>query len=176
MPPPKRRCNFIHPKQFSPGKILSDYEEYFSFVRDSFTTWVKADPNDTFKRHMVDVRKAFAEYCEAPVRKQKTPAQECFFGLKRLSVYSWNQGPRRGKEGAVEKHIARKRHIITLLEAIDYFGNELLTNRFHVTHCHYAKKRGIGKKLNRTMHAVMLDENVDLVAGDFNGAAWRCRC
>ena len=37
----------------------------------------------------------------------------------------------------------------------------------------YAKKRGIGKKLIRTIHAVMLGEKVDLVASDFNGAAWR---
>ena len=38
----------------------------------------------------------------------------------------------------------------------------------------YAKKRGIGKKLILTIRAVMLDEKVDFVAGDFNGAAWRC--
>ena len=37
----------------------------------------------------------------------------------------------------------------------------------------YAEKRGIGKKLILTIRAVMLGENVDLVAGDFNGAAWR---
>ena len=37
----------------------------------------------------------------------------------------------------------------------------------------YAKKRGIGKKLILTIRAMMLDEKVDLVAGDFNGAAWR---
>ena len=37
----------------------------------------------------------------------------------------------------------------------------------------YAKKRGIGKKLILTIRAVMLHEKVDLVAGDFNGAAWR---
>ena len=35
----------------------------------------------------------------------------------------------------------------------------------------YAKKRGIGKKLLITIRAVMLDGKVDLVAGDFNGAA-----
>ena len=35
-------------------------------------------------------------------------------------------------------------------------------------------KRGIGKKLILTIRAVMLAEHVDLVAGDFNGAAWRC--
>ena len=38
----------------------------------------------------------------------------------------------------------------------------------------YAKKRGIGRKLILTIRAVMLDEKVDLVAGDFDGAAWRC--
>ena len=31
-----------------------------------------------------------------------------------------------------------------------------------------------GKKLIFTIRAVMQDEKVDLVAGDFNGAAWRC--
>ena len=38
---------------------------------------------------------------------------------------------------------------------------------------YYAKKRGIGKKLLLTIRAVMLDKKVDLVAGDFNAAAWR---
>ena len=38
----------------------------------------------------------------------------------------------------------------------------------------YAKKRGIGTKLILSIRAVMLDEKVGLVAGDFNGAAWRC--
>ena len=36
-----------------------------------------------------------------------------------------------------------------------------------------AKKRGIGKKLLLTIRAIMQEEYVDLVAGDFNGAAWR---
>ena len=36
-----------------------------------------------------------------------------------------------------------------------------------------AKKRGIGKKLLLTIRAVMLEEKVDLVTIDFNGAAWR---
>ena len=38
---------------------------------------------------------------------------------------------------------------------------------------HYAKKRCIGKKLMLTVCTVMLQEHVDMVAGDFNGAAWR---
>ena len=36
-----------------------------------------------------------------------------------------------------------------------------------------AKKRGIVKKLILAIRAVMLDEKVDLVVGDFNGAPWR---
>ena len=79
-------CNFIHPKQLSPfperlelpypnGEILSGYEEDVSFIHDRFTTWVKADPNVTLERHVVDVRKAFAEYREASVRRQEAPAQ-----------------------------------------------------------------------------------------------------
>ena len=39
-----------------------------------------------------------------------------------------------------------------------------------------AKKRGIWKKPLPTLRAVMLLEHVDLVAGDFNGAAWRRPC
>ena len=38
---------------------------------------------------------------------------------------------------------------------------------------HFVKKRGMGKKLLLTVRAVMLQEHVDMVAGDFNGAAWR---
>ena len=38
---------------------------------------------------------------------------------------------------------------------------------------HFAKKRGIGKNLLLAVRTVMLQEQVDVVAGDFNGAAWR---
>ena len=167
---------------------------------------------------------------------------------RRLSVYNPNPGPRRGKEGAVERHIAGIWHIITLQEAVGYLGNDLLANRCHVTHfggcailfnvetffsdikassiylhdtraCeqdkikegesgwvlqgvvsrasfrrqprsgqnfftvmslhinnNFAKKRGIGKKLLLTVRAIMLEKHVDLVAGDFNRAAWGQTC
>ena len=36
---------------------------------------------------------------------------------------------------------------------------------------HFVKKRGMGKKLILTVRTVMLQEHVDMVAGDFNGAA-----
>ena len=35
------------------------------------------------------------------------------------------------------------------------------------------KKRGIGKNSLLAIRTVMLQEQVDMVAGDFNGAAWR---
>ena len=39
----------------------------------------------------------------------------------------------------------------------------------------YAKKKGIAKMLILTLHTIMISQQVDLVAGDFNGTAWRCR-
>ena len=53
---------------------------------------------------------------------------------KRLSVYYWNLGHRRGNEGAIEKQIAVNWAHITLEEAIEYMDHEFLTTRFHVTH------------------------------------------
>ena len=38
------------------------------------------------------------------------------------------------------------------------------------------KKRGIGKKQLLTIRALMLQEHVDLVAGNFNSTAWRRHC
>ena len=40
----------------------------------------------------------------------------------------------------------------------------------------FAEKRGVWKKLLLTIRAMMLEEHVDFVAGDFNGAAWRRPC
>ena len=39
----------------------------------------------------------------------------------------------------------------------------------------FAKKRGIAKKIIQTVRALMISQIIDLVAGGFNGAAWRCR-
>ena len=39
----------------------------------------------------------------------------------------------------------------------------------------YVKKKGIAKKLIQTLRAILISQEVDLVAGDFNGTAWRCR-
>ena len=44
----------------------------------------------------------------------------------------------------------------------------------HISNIH-AKKKGIAKKIIQTIRALMVSQDVDFVAGDFNGTAWRCR-
>ena len=237
---------------YADEEILSGYEEDVSSIRDGFSARVKTDFVTTLRRHTVDVKSVNAAFRDAPARKHATSCQEYNDMPNRLteqnrhSVYNWNPGPRRGKEGAIEKHIAGKWHIITLQEAIEYLEHELLTNRSHGTHyggcailfnedtfypnidvksiylhdtrrdlpdqvmegeqgwvlqgvlsrasfrrsavsgqkyftvlsLHtsniYAKKKGITKKLILTLRATMISQEVDLVAGEFNGTAWRC--
>ena len=43
----------------------------------------------------------------------------------------------------------------------------------HISHFD-AKKRGIAKKLILTIRAFMTGQQIDVVAGDFHGTAWRC--
>ena len=120
LPPPRPRCNFIHPKQLSPfperlklpfpiDEILSGCEDIVSSGTDQFTTWVKTDPDATSVRHMVDVQKAVAEFREASDRRHIASPQAYRLGKnepnrspvqKRLSIHNWNPGPRRGKEDA----------------------------------------------------------------------------
>ena len=82
LPPPRIRCNFIHPKQLSPfperlnlpfsyDETLSGYEDIVSSGTDQFTTWVKTDPDATLVQHMVDVQNAVAEFREASVRRPR---------------------------------------------------------------------------------------------------------
>ena len=87
---------------------------------------------------MVDIHKATAEFREASERKPATSSHMNSTSKRlatrsvvqrRLSIYNWNPGPRRGREGAFEKQIAGRWHIITLQEASEYVDHELLTNR-----------------------------------------------
>ena len=39
----------------------------------------------------------------------------------------------------------------------------------------YDKKKGIAKKFILAILAIMMSQQVDVVAGDFNGTGWRCR-
>ena len=153
VPPKTRGRNFIHPIQFGifpkrlslpypDEEVLSGYVEDVSSIRFCFSAWVKADPETILKRHLVNAKSACPAFREAPERKHSPSHEEYRFDTdvpnrlteqKRLSIYSWNPGHRRGKEGAMEKHIAVKWHIITLHEAIEYLDHEFLTNRFYVT-------------------------------------------
>ena len=165
----------------------------------------------------------------------------------RIIILSWNLGPRRGKPGAIEKHIAGKWYILARQEAIEYLHHECFTNHFHITHfagCavlfnkdsfhsdvrvdsvyihdttngqqqvvkegqtgwflhsaisiatfrrirsngksyftmislhvdnQRAQKLGIAQNLLLAVRTVMHQEQADMVAGDFNGAAWQRR-
>ena len=86
--------------------------------------------------------RATAEFREASERKPATSSQtqsaNKHFSTqslvqRRLSIYNWNPGLRRGEEDAFEKQIAGRWHIITLQEASDYVDHDILTYRFHVT-------------------------------------------
>ena len=95
------------------------------------------------KRYLVEGEGANPAFREAPVRKHSPSNEEYRFDTdvpnrlteqKRLSIYNWNPGPRRGKQEAIEKHTAGKWHIITLQDAVEYLDRDYLTNRFYVTH------------------------------------------
>ena len=117
--PPKAIWHFpkILALPYTCDEILSSHEDDVSSIRDSFSAWVKADPETILRRHVVDAKGFFPAFREAPARRHE-PSHE----YRRLCVYNWNPGPRRGKEE------------ITLQEAIEYFEHDFLTIRFHVTH------------------------------------------
>ena len=93
---------------FPSAEILSGFEDIVSSGTDQFTAWVETDPDATLVRHMVDVQEATADFREASERRHDTSSQAYRFNKKlsnrslvhkRLSIYNWNPGPRRGKEG-----------------------------------------------------------------------------
>ena len=155
-PAPVEPCvgDSIHPVQFGvfpnrillpypDNEILSGYEEDVSSIRDGYTAWVKVDPASTLERHVVSLNSANPIFREAQHRRHSSPNPEYRFDndvpcrlreQRSLSILSWNPGPRRGKEGAIEKHIVGKLHIIALQEAIKYLQHEFSTSHFHVTH------------------------------------------
>ena len=128
---------------FSNDEILCGYEDIVSSGTDHFTAWVKVSPHEVLVQHMIDIQRATADFREASERRPATSSQtnraNKHFSTrsrvqKRLSIYNWNFGPRRGKEDAFEKQIAGTWHVITLQEASEYVDHDILTGRFHVTH------------------------------------------
>ena len=132
LPPSRPRCNFIHPRQLSPfperlelpfssDEILSGYEDIVSSGTDQFTALIKMDPHEALIQHMVDIQKATADFREASERRPAAPSQtkraNKHFSTrspvhKRHSIYNWNPRPRRGKEGAFEKQVAGRWHLL----------------------------------------------------------------
>ena len=108
--------------------------------------------------HVVDIHKGVAHFRDAFERIQSSSSQS--YGVnkyfssqspvqKRLSIYNWNPGPWRGKEDTIEKQC---------------------TSAIFMP-----RKKGTAMKIIQTLRAIMISQDVDLVAGDFNGTAWRCR-
>ena len=140
--PPKRVCQFIHPKQLSPfperlelpfpeEEILSGlWGRRFLHTRRSYCVG-ESRPWHHFRttcgrcskgpRGISCICWQARHTCSRVLLRQQRAKP--FIRTKRLSIYNWNPGPRLGKEGAVEK------------QAIEFVDHELLTNRFHVNHC-----------------------------------------
>ena len=128
---------------FSSDAILSGYEDLVSSGSDHFTVWGKMSPREVLAEHVVDIHRIEADFRDAFERIQssssQTPGVNKLFSSqsptqRRLSIYNWNPGPRRGTEDAIEHQIAEKWHIVTLQEASDYVEHKILHERFHVTH------------------------------------------
>ena len=92
---------------------------------------------------MVDIHRIEADFRDAFDRIQSSSSQTLGINKlfssqsptqRRLSIYNWNRGPRRGTEDAIENQIAEKWHFVTLQEASDYVEHKILHVRFHVTH------------------------------------------
>ena len=144
LPPlqPRSTCERLE-LPFSCDAILSGYEDLDSSGSDHFTMWGKMSLHEILAEHVVDIHNVVADFLDAFERRQSSSSQT--YGVnkyfssqspvqKRLSIYHWNPGPRRGKEDAFENQIAVKWHIVTLQEASDYVEHDILQERFHVTH------------------------------------------
>ena len=136
MPPPRPRCNFIHPKKLSPfperlelpfpsEEILSGCEDVAS-SKDQYTTWVKTDPDVTLERHMFDVQKAVAEFREASAERHDTFSHEYSFDKQRVQSFACaktTQHPQLESRTTWKRRrleqIAGKWHVITLQEALN---------------------------------------------------------
>ena len=81
----------------------------------------------------------------------------------------------------MQDHIVEGEHgwvlqgVLSRASRVAASGQKVFTvSSLHISNI-YAKKKGIAKKIIQTIRALMISQNIDLVAGDFNGTAWRCR-
>ena len=129
---------------FSSDDILSGYEDLVSSGSDRFTMWGEMGPHEVLAEHVVDIHKVKADFRNAFERKQSSSSQthgvNKYFSSqspvqRRLSIYDWNPGPRRGREDAFEKQIAESHYkkqlsmsIMTFLPT-HYAGFSILFNK-----------------------------------------------
>ena len=86
-------------------EMLSGSEEDVSSIRDGYTVWVMVDLASILERHLVILNSAKPTFREAQDRRHSSPNPECFNndapnrlrGQRKLSILTWNLGPRRGK-------------------------------------------------------------------------------
>ena len=95
-------------------EILSGFDKDVSSIRDGYNARIISDPDSTLVRHLVSAGSK-PVFRDAHDRRHFSPKLEYRFGnsvpnrlLEQtgLSILSWNPGPRRGREGAIEEHIA----------------------------------------------------------------------
>ena len=150
-PSTSRFRDAFHPVQFGifPNRLLlphhddemiSGSEEAVSSIRDGYTVGVKVDLVCILERHLVNLNSSNPTFREAQDRRHSSPNPECFNNdvpirlreQRKLSILTWNLGPRRGKEGAIDKHITGKWHIIALQGAMECLLHECLTSHVAV--------------------------------------------
>ena len=121
-------------------EIFTLFNEDKSSIRDDYIAWLTADPTTIRARTMTDkgnaapvFHKAFKRTCLSSPSEYKfdTSKPNRLLAQTRISILTWNPGPRGGTPGAIERHVAGKWHVIALQE---YLQHEILANRFHISH------------------------------------------
>ena len=113
--------------------MLSGYEDLLLPGSDKMT------PCEIMTEHVVDIHRIEADFRDAFERNQASSSQT--YGVnkhfssqspvqKRLSIYNWNRGPRRGKEDAIEKQITGKWHLITYKKLLTMSNTKSFMNDF----------------------------------------------
>ena len=101
-----------------------------------FFAWMLTDARTTRVKHLSGKNAHVAVFRKAPERRTFSPQSENRFDTSksnrqleqtRISIFSWNPG-------VIEKHMAGKRHITALQEAIEYLQHECLSNHFYISH------------------------------------------
>ena len=143
LPPlqPRSTCERLE-LPFSCDAILSGYEDLVSSGSDHFTLWSKMSPHGILAEHIVDIHIVVADFRDAFERLQSSSSQS--YGVnkysssqslvqKRLSIYNWNPGPRRGKKDAIETNCGVMAYCYPA-RSICFVEHDILQERFHVTH------------------------------------------